>query len=123
MSGAVPSPTPSWSPAANLFINGLSASSLWHLLWPALVGVGLLGAGVVLVVGYGRQLFMGVWPPHWSRAAFGLTLVVGSLPAFLGSAARLESEAAALGIPVVSLLVAIALQLGLFESEGGRRRR
>lgn len=75
------------------------------------------------MVGYLRHWIASDWTPHWSRGVGGLALMTASIPAFLILAQRIESKAAEQGVPVLTLLLAIAAQVGLFDEEGGRRRR
>jgi hypothetical protein len=110
-------------PVFDLLTNGLGTSELWDLLWPALAGAGLLAVGAAVAVGYVRRRFTSDWTPHWARGALGLALIAGSVPAFLTFADRVEYEAAQQGVPVLTLLFGVAAQLGLFDEEGGRRRR
>ena len=118
-----PTPAPSPPPVVDLFTQGLEASELWNLLWPALAGFCLLMMGATVCVGYVRQRLTGHWPPHWTRAALGLALVIGSVPAFVAFSDRAESAATEWGVPVSTLLLAVAAQLGLFEDEGRTPRR
>jgi hypothetical protein len=117
-----PTPTPSPAPVIDLFTRGLSNAELWHLLWPVAAGCCLLVLGAAVVVGYIRRLVMSDWAPHWSRGAFGAALITGSVPAFLIFADRASSDAAARGVPVATLLLGVATQIGLFDEGGGRRR-
>jgi hypothetical protein len=118
-----PSPSPTHSPVLDLLTNGLSTSELWDLIWPALAGAVLLAVGALAVVGYARQWLTGDWRPHWARGVVGLLLMAASLPAFLTFGDRIESSAAARGVSVLTLAVAVAGQLGLLDEEGSRRRR
>lgn len=106
-----------------LFTDGLTWAELWTLLWPGAVGAGLLLVGAVLVIGYVRHVFAGPWAPHRARLAYGAAAVVASVPLFLLSAHRVETKAADVGVPVVTLLIAIAHQLGLGDVKRGRARR
>lgn len=125
MAAAPPAPTqvPSPPPIVDLFTKGMEASELWSLLWPAVAGFCLLLVGAAVGVGYVRQWLTGHWPTHWSRAALGLALMIGAVPAFEASADRADSAAAEWGVPVSTLLLAVAAQLGLFDDEGRTRRR
>lgn len=103
--------------------DGLETAELWHLLWPALAGFCLLMVGAAVCIGYLRQWLTGYWPPHWSRAALGFVLAVASVPAFAAFAHRVESGAVERGVPILTFVVGVAAQLGLFDDEGRTRCR